>query len=1129
MHKKRGVFFSLDAIVALGIILTVIIIAFPQIQKNQNNTELPSDILTTLSSLKISDIDDPEIIQLISQGVLDGDRSVMEQIGILSIKNETLAKQIASLVLENLNTNENLGIWYGNKLIFSLNKTAYENSSNVLTERYIVSGLGGLNSTSSVDGYSARGFLSGTYQTSYEYFGGYVGDGNISKTVSYSGTINSADIELAINKNFTVYINGNNAGTYAASTVETTPVKYSLNSYIQHFNSGNNLIELKGNNLYIAGGYIRITYDANASFQETNKTYLPGINGTVNLYDGIATEGQLDSMNIFLHYNIPYSSFLKIGNVTVWNNSAAGENTTILSNSYLSTVLSYNSLSNTTTPIRFGSENLSLNTNLSSGNADVILITDVSGSMDASLGGGTSVNRTCSDPLINDPSTKRISLAKCLDQEFVRTVLAGSNNRVGLVSFSGSSNNYVNLTNNISLLNTTITQYVVGGGTCVSCAINRAYLILQSLSNSSRNKYVIVMTDGATNTRSTSICYDSLAFASTQSGSSTSQVGRAGASAKYISVWSATSNPSTGNINNVDMLNDTFAFAVGDSYKIFQWNGATWTQNVDLGSTNIKGINFYNSTGAFAVGDSGKIARWSGSSWSEFTDTGNDNFKDVSMVNATLGFAVGDSGKIFRWNGATWTQFVDVGNENLKAIDMYNATFGLAGGSSTGQIYRWNGTAWPLELTLYPVGDLDIFNGTHTFMVSTNDNIYKRTGYVGAWSGAGYTASGDLLAVKIINSSLGFAAGDATGGIVVWNGTSWNNTYPDYYYNGNSTTGKDCADTESCNDYVTAPMLNANYSSCRIHDDLNATVHSIGFGPVATCGLSQRTLLAVANCGNGSYYASDNATQLSQIYQNLSQSILQLSYAEQTALVSGNSSGTLYPDSYIELNYKKKPKPFGLQITLEEQFQNTTSGTFSVYPNSSILSARATSYSGAKWTNKLILNGQKIAYDISNYGSSYIFLGDPYSLTLPLSSINITNNLSLNTGLSPSNTSIGSQYNKIIYVLNKNFSSFSPIVASAAGCNWYIEFDDGTNITTAIPSSYNGTNNCYYPPPPGLSSYDQNDAFQTATGLLLAQLDVDGDGKINPRFTEQALQIDLSQTTGIPFTWYTEVQIRVWT
>ena len=95
MQKKRGVFFSLDAIIALTIILTMIIIAFPQIQKKQINSDLPKDILTTLSSLKVSDINDPYIIQLIADGILDGDKSIIAEIGILSIKNETLAKEIA--------------------------------------------------------------------------------------------------------------------------------------------------------------------------------------------------------------------------------------------------------------------------------------------------------------------------------------------------------------------------------------------------------------------------------------------------------------------------------------------------------------------------------------------------------------------------------------------------------------------------------------------------------------------------------------------------------------------------------------------------------------------------------------------------------------------------------------------------------------------------------------------------------------------------------------------------------------------------------------------------------------------------------------------------------------------------
>ena len=942
-------------------------------------------------------------------------------------------------------------------------------------------------------------------------------------------------MEISINKNFTLYINGQIVGNYNQSPSDTTPVNYDLASHLSKFSQGTNSLEFRGSNLYIAGGYIRITYDSNnTSYQPETKQYFSGIDGIVNLYDGLSIPGQLQSIDISIHHKIPYSSFLSIGNVTVWNGSSQNETTVTISNSQLSSLLNFNSLSNKTTPLRFGSENLSIFGNISMGNADVILITDVSGSMNGVVSGsGSSVVRNCTDPLLYNPNTQKLSLAKCLDEQFVYKILSGNNNKVGLVAFSTSATGFVNLTSDATLLNNAIQNYALAGSTCVSCAINRAYLILQSGSqDSTRQKYVIVMTDGVTNIRSTNLCYTILGSGTNNSLTSTPlQVGSTSAASRYSSQfgWQSIWPGSNTGLNNIKAIDNNLAFAAGTSYQIWRYNSTGWSMFVDLGSSNLYGIDLFNTTLGFAVGDSGKIVRYNGVNWTEYQDTGNNGFKDVRFANDSSAFAVGDSGKIFKWNGTNtlWYQLQDIGNQNFKSVDMLNSTYGLAVGGN-GDIWKFNGNSWELQATLsHTLNDIDIFNSTLSYAVSSGGVILRQIG-TSSWSSGSYWGAYSLNTITIINQTYGFSTGDPREGIIEWNGISWTRKFPEYYYNGNSSTGLSCSDPDSCGLTQTAPMLNANYSSCRVHKELNATVHSIGFGNINTCTFANTTLRAVSDCGNGTFFTSDNATQLQQIYANISQNILQLSYAEQTAVVSGNASGILYSDSYINLNYTKPSNPFGLILSLENQFANTTIGNFTVYPNSTILEARVTSYSGPRWTEKVWLNGL-IAYNINNFGLHYIKLGDPYSIILQKNNILPQNNLAMSTAVSSTNVSTGSQYNKLIYTLAKNFSSFSPIVASANGCNWYIEFDDGANITTAIPSTYTGTNNCYYPAPPGLSSYDQNDAFQTATGLLLQQLDVDGDGKINPRFTEQALQIDLSQTTGIPFTWYTEVQIRIWT
>ncbi len=1129
MRKKRGIFFSTDALVALFIILILLLIVYPQFRASEHETSISSDILKTLSSLKIKEVQSSTVQSWIAQGVVDPEKAVIDQIGILAITNPSLAKNLTGIVLQKLETPENIGIWYDNSLIFSLNSTSFAAAKNVNTERYIVSGIGGLNGTGMSTGFSARGFLASGLRTQYYYLGGYVGDGNLTLRAEYYGNVSSAEMELAINNNFTLYINGVASGAYAASPSEFVPAAYNLDLHKQNFISGANLIEFKGDNLHIAGGFVRINYISDVNYSQQKRYYFPGVQGILNVYDGFSTPSVINEMNIFLHYNSPYEAFLNIGNITVWNGSSAGDATASIQNSQLSTLLNYPSLSNKTIPLRFGSKNASIFIN-ATGNADVILITDTSGSMDWRLNSGAiGTARNCGDPMLTDPTTKRISLAKCIDQDFVLAILNGTNNKVGLVSFANSANSYVNLTTDISLLNNTINAYAPSGSTCVSCAINRAYLLLKD-TDPTRKKFIITMTDGVTNVRSTSVCYDVKGSGDDPSSVISSQVGSSGAIAQYSnSQWRAMTSPTASQINNMDFLNSTLGFAAASSYQIFKWNGNSWALQQDLGTQNLYGINLFNSTLGFAVGDSGKIAKWNGVSWSEYQDTGNDGFRDVKIFNSTLGFAVGDVGKIFRWTGGSslWSEYADIGNQDLKAVDIFSGNYGLAVGTS-GEIYVWNGNSWSMQQDLgsSTLTDVDIFNSTLAFATSTDNRIYRKLGS-SSWS-SNYQAAVDMNTILIFNSSLGFAAGAPAEGVVFWNGAVWNNTYPGYYYQGNSTNGLSCSDIDSCSEYETAPMLNANYSSCRANSDINATVHSVGFGPVTTCAFSEKTLRAIASCGNGSYYASDNATQLQQIYQNISQSILQFSYFQQTAInAGGNASGILYPDSYIEFNYTEQPTPFGLILGIEKKFSDASSGVFEIPQGSKLLDTRTISYSGPRWTDNVKINNVD-AYKLSNYGINYILLGDPYSIEIPIGLVSTTmnNTINLTTGLSPTNVTSGSAENKIIYTIAKNFSAFSPITPSAEGCIWTIQFEDWTNLTTAIPSGYNGTSLCYYTYQQQV--YSTNDALQVAVYNLLRELDFDLDNLVDVKFSQQSFSIDLSQITGIPYTWHTEVQVRTW-
>lgn len=323
-------------------------------------------------------------------------------------------------------------------------------------------------------------------------------------------------------------------------------------------------------------------------------------------------------------------------------------------------------------------------------------------------------------------------------------------------------------------------------------------------------------------------------------------------------------------------------------------------------------------------------------------------------------------------------------------------------------------------------------------------------------------------------------------------------------------------------------------AACDAWEDYNITVHAVAFGD----GADELTMQQIALCGNGTFYSSD-VGGLVDLYQNISEDIIGATYVEQTVIATGNISTTLHPDSYIEFNYVQPPIPFGLIVTLENQFNNATSGNFSVPAESTIVETRVSSYSGPRWTDNVKINTTSV-YKLSDYGSDYIVLGDPYSINIPNQFVSSDNVIALTTGLAPEDSSNGSIFNKIIYTINKSVSAFSAIKASANGCIWNIQFEDDSNITgLLIPEFYNGTDNCYYgedlyfdgeigDPIPGPIVANENDAFQVAVFILLEQLDFNANDKIDFLFTGQDLQIDLTELIGIPFTWSTEVQVRVW-
>ena len=513
-RNKKAYFFSLDAFIALLIIIGVVLIVKPPVTNVHHEDNLQEDLLLTLSTIQIGNLDNDLAKNLISsRNIINLNQSILEQIGEFYANSDPNAQALASSILQDLNSSGNLGIYFNNVAIASLSSVPYVDADTISTSRQIISGI---QQGASVKGYSSRAFLFASKKVDYFYFGGYVGDGNIS--VFLGEDVLSANIEGAFSSSFSLYINNNFSGNY--SPPKDIPYKISLSNYTSYFSSGNNTIRFDSpQNLYIAGGFIRATYNSYDFAEQVKTKYLPGVNGIINLYDSFFVPATLNTMEIKLHYNSSYDIFLDIGGREMYRGNSSGQEVNVLLNdSYLCNkwdpitcnFAPYNKLNERTVPLRLGLANASYFINISIP-ADVYSVNDLSGSMSPCTAYFTScctnaanhceTSSSCSACFGSIYQSNKIGELRNATKLFVDIVLNSSINRLGLVGYKNtfSNTNYHNISTNITSLKNEVNSWYASSSTCICCGVNKAVSDLVSYSNSSKSRSIVVMSDGQAN------------------------------------------------------------------------------------------------------------------------------------------------------------------------------------------------------------------------------------------------------------------------------------------------------------------------------------------------------------------------------------------------------------------------------------------------------------------------------------------------------------------------------------------------------------------------------------------------------------------------------------------------------
>lgn len=1247
--QRRAVYFSTDAFLAAMLILVGFLFIYYLSTASHDSTQLnylSSDILVALDTIPVLSLSDPFIaVEVANGGIGNTDHSVLEQIAEYWAKNESLkAQQLTSIVMIDLiDSQVGLDVHIDSELIY---QQLVSPTTTAVVSRKMISGL---DKNKPLSGSSSHGYLRNIKDkefSAYAYFGGFVGQGNISVLLEDlpadvdSSRVTKIVLQADMKINFSVLINDDScasltpsAGNMSADLWDITNCSVSLQSGTNEFSIHFDTI----NDAFVGGGFVRVDYETD-EFQ-TSKNYsqttyfFPDIAGIVNLYDAVHIPGVLENITVYLHYLANHSNettnpfYFTLGNTSVYIDlNSTTDKFITLTDDTLSSMLDYSSMSATTTPLRIGFENLTYAT-FYTGNADVVLITDVSGSMAWNFThDSVGVSRNCDNPSLEDLSTARLSVAKCLDKDFSFGILNVSGNRVGLVSYESSTDSQLSLTTNITLINNQVGMgvglpqgYVASGGTCICCGINSAANILSAdLQRTNiiaeqdtwlyNNSFVEgnILPDGSGNEWFETSFDDSL----WSSGSAVlgydggvggvavdTDIGSSLLGAENIvDLWELSVDTASPELDFTSGLNWTAnTYGIASAHDGWDWSSGTFdyagsftTFDVNAGRLRLRTPNSGtgDTSGAFAISinitpeqyaimsSNGTAVLsfdywwddyqnyfetsdqvWVKGRWTspfsgahllgEDLDTG-DSHSDASVEIATSDNPDIDivnqryKNDIVSWIEGPGTYYLELGGKLDRSSSnewgyFYFDNILLVARNNTDHYYfRKHFTI--ADITTVRKGVLNVLSDDFV-SVYLNGNLLldqSRIGLGTYWDISGFNIQQNLfslgdnvLAVELRNTKdsarfdlelFGFNDSKDKAMMVMTDGEAnvecaQQGSTPDLNGDGLVDRGED----------------DAIAAACEAAADYGIIIYAVGFGS----GAEDDTLEPMAICGNGLYQKSDNTSELQTFYEDVVLNILDISRRSQSIVVSSGTptNSRLYGDSYISFIHQNavlSPSPKEIELVFETALDEQCQKTVTIPYGLRVSDAKITSYSGDHWTSLVEVDGSPV-FNISVFADNYTFLGDPFLVSIPPSLLTAGNHtISYFTGDNHLNTTNCSLDNVLIYTGFVNSStSRSTVVDKALGCNWTVDFEDGTTETFAIPEDYLGAKKCNYTS--ASISYDQFDAYDIAVFSLLNQLDFDDDGEVFVNLAAEDLEIFVSLVNEIPYLWGPAiVEVTLW-
>ncbi len=1086
--EMRGIFFTMDSMFALMLIVATlpifVLISMSTVPTETVNQRLhlqAQDAVNMLSELEIKDvIREPVIMNYYSNGILsedDANTSLIDIIGMFWASDNLSHIEVARNITEHLfskimPSNVKWGLSIEDESIYNTSGAVLR---TVATSKKIVSGY--MKEQPST-GYIAKAFLnriSGKRTASYSFFGGFVGEGKINLIVSdipENSTVRYIYMEMNVGNNFTFYVNDNSCGNYTKS-----PRRFAVDNWtitnstcLAHIDTGKNntiSIDFAGNDLsskFIGGGYIKIAYDTTEFTVENNgriRQYLPGIKGLINLYSSFYVPGNITSMNASIHFfNNISNTYMNIGNISIFNSPNSNYNQTInITNATFSSLLNFSKLSKNTVPFILKANLTNITTG--SNKIDIMLVNDRSGSMvqsgwmlnttsspvirfnnitvprdDRNIGYGNGWSRSIefnvTGPLLNrsviefEAEYPDRNLSGNPDIWRFRTSVAGYSGSGYMEAWQDDGHNYnagdsrsPQLRYNVTFPSAG-TYYVWVRGYAVD---NNARIIHAGLDNAtvSTADKINLSTGRWMWSRSTTDGPPATINVAT-AGKHTFNLwmGQDGFRADKIILTNDSSYvPSDYTLINgnlaVGIEWDRLSGVIGSEGSEFVVNlrrpDGTWIFN---GGTSLPGSPDAGNYVDPPTGDAGYS---------------NDYYSGISTKPQYLYVENPQNGtwrvSVFGWNlrpngnpppemNVSIMVYLDKGNETYDDINR------------TETIIAWNAARDNAKLFVN--------------LTVAEDKV----GFVkfGSYAELPQTLTFNKTAVMNAIDDMGVQGGTAIhDGIDMGCDELTNHGRPKA-----NTTWIMVLLTDGQNDDGPTPV-NDSATACK---NKGVTIFTIGLSAF----VNQEMLRDVASDPSNYYYAP-TSSDLKFIYREIATEI-QARYRAQAINITGNLSySTLYPDSYIDIYYAEESIPSEYQeisVNIDTDQLGGCNGSFFIPPQlSKMNNVKVTSFSEDYWTHNVSVkssitgDGWRSVYQLTDYGTVYTELGDPYVVNIPENLIksNESNQVNVLLATGPNNISSNcSLSNRVIYTARFRASTFySDIFPQAWGSNVTVYFD----------------------------------------------------------------------------------------